>query len=214
MKDLKTPKRIRNHVNPLSYKEELSFEGFKNNNNIIVDIGSYRGEFGRKLVEKFIDNGGGEAATIEKNFIFFEIRRPFFEYLEKVFFEDKNVKVFPGDAGRNLEAILKPSIDKGVTIEKIFINFPDPWFKEKHKKRRVVNEDFLKNLENWLLKETEIIFQTDQRKLFFETRKIIKKNGNFKIKYFLKPIWGISTYWEEMKKGEGKFIWRMKIVRK
>lgn len=202
MEEIKTPKRIRNHVNPLAYTEEFFFNGFDNKKNIIVDIGSYRGEFGEKLLEKFGD---------EKNFIFFEIRKPFFEYLEKIFQRHKNVKIFSGDAGRNLKNILELSIKKGVKIEKIFINFPDPWFKEKHKKRRLISEKFLKDLESWIPSETEIIFQTDQAKLFFETRKIIKKNQNFKIKYFWKAIWGISTYWEEMKKKESKIIWRMKI---
>jgi hypothetical protein len=27
----------------------------------------------------------------------------------------------------------------------------------------------------------------------------------------LKPIWGLSTYWEDMKKKEKKIIWRMKF---
>jgi tRNA (guanine-N7-)-methyltransferase len=137
MEKIKTPKRIRNHVNPLANEEIFSFDGFENEKNIIVDIGSYRGEFGEKLLEKFVE---------EKNFIFFEIRKPFFEYLEKIFSDKKNVKIFSGDAGRNLENILKSSTEKGVKIEKIFINFPDPWFKEKHKKRRVVSEKFLENL--------------------------------------------------------------------
>jgi tRNA (guanine-N7-)-methyltransferase len=205
MKKLKTPKRIRNHVNPLSYKEEFSFEGFENKKNIVVDIGSYRGEFGEKLLEKF-----GE----DKNFIFFEIRKPFFEYLEKVFKDFENVKVFSGDAGRNLKSILKPSIKKGVKVEKVFINFPDPWFKSKHKKRRVVSENFLRELGSWIPGGTEIIFQTDQAKLFFETRRDIKSNGSFKIRYFWRAIWGITTYWEEMKKKERKIIWRMKFYKK
>jgi len=50
---LKTPKRIRNHVNPLSYTEEVFFDGFSNDNPIIMDIGSYRGEFGQKLINRF-----------------------------------------------------------------------------------------------------------------------------------------------------------------
>jgi hypothetical protein len=69
-------------------------------------------------------------------------------------------------------------------------------------------------LVKWIPEETEIIFQTDQRKLFFETRKLIKENGSFKIKYFWKSIWGISTYWEDMKKKEGKIIWRMKFQKR
>ncbi len=199
---MKTPKRIRNHVNPMADRKEISFDGFSNNNNIIVDIGSYRGEFGQKLVEEF-----GE----EKNFIFFEIRLPFYKYLKELFTDNKNVEVFDGDAGRNLRSILMPSIEKGVLIEKIFINFPDPWFKEKHKKRRVVNEVFLNEIKHWLPKETEIVFQTDQKPLFKETKTLAKEVGGFKIKKLWRPYWGIRTYWEEMKIKEKNRIHRMII---
>ena len=199
---MKTPKRIRNHVNPLADRKEISFDGFSNQNNIIVDIGSYRGEFAQKLVNEFGDS---------KNFILFEIRKPFFEYLTNLFIENNNVAVFDGDAARNLKSILEPSIKKGVFIEKIFINFPDPWFKEKHKKRRVVNENFLNEIKTWLPKETEVVFQTDQKPLFKETKKLIKEVKGFKIKKLWKPYWGIRTYWEEMKIKEKNRIHRMII---
>ena len=78
---IKTPKRIRNHVNPLAYTEEIFFDGFKNKKPIIMDIGSYRGEFGQKLVKKF----SSENPDKQKNFIFTEIRKPFADYLEKLF---------------------------------------------------------------------------------------------------------------------------------
>ena len=140
MTELRTPKRIRNHVNPLSYNEEYFFDTFSNNNPIIIDIGAYRGEFGAKLVDKFENENNG------RNFIFFEIRKPFVKYLEQLFEGKENVKIFGGNAGQNLENILKTSIEKGVKIEKIFINFPDPWFKKKHYKRRVITADFLEQL--------------------------------------------------------------------
>ena len=207
MNELKTPKRIRNHVNPLAYKDSISFAGFADTSPIIVDIGSYRGEFGAKLVDKFAEEGE------KRNFIFFEIRKPFVVYLEQLFLGKENVKIFGGNAGMNLQNILQPSIDAGATIEKIFINFPDPWFKKKHYKRRVITDEFLTELQTWLPVETEIIFQTDQRKLFRWTEKVVKKNGFFTIEKFKKPIWGVTTYWEDMKVKEGNKIWRMKIQR-
>ena len=202
---MKTPKRIRNHVNPMSDLKEITFDGFDDKKNIIVDIGSYRGEFGERLLEKF-----GE----DKNFIFFEIRKPFYLFLKEKFKGHKNVVVFDGDAGRNLQSILESSIKKNVFIEKIFINFPDPWFKEKHKKRRLVNESFLESLEKWLPEKTEIIFQTDQKQLYKDTKAIIKNSKTFKKRKLWWPLWGIRTYWEEMKIKEGSKIYRIKILRK
>lgn len=194
--NMKIPKRIRNHVNPLSQKQKIDFEAFGNENKTIIDIGSYRGEFGQKLLEKF-----GE----EKNFIFFEIRKPFYVYLKELFSENENVKVFDGNAGVNLKEVLK--VQKN--IEYIFVNFPDPWFKKKHHKRRVVNVDFLNDLKKFMKEETKVVFQTDQKQLFVETKKMIQKEGGFRIKKFKNAIWDISTYWEEMKKEEEKKIYRM-----
>ena len=49
----KVPKRVRNHVNPLADLQEHSFDGFDNDKPIIIDIGSYRGEFAATLLELF-----------------------------------------------------------------------------------------------------------------------------------------------------------------
>ena len=212
---LKTPKRVRNHVNPLAYTEEIFFNGFQNKKPIIMDIGSYRGEFGQKLVKKF----SSKKIEEQKNFIFTEIRKPFSDYLEKLFVDniignekgEENVMVFGGNTAINIENILKNSIKNNVKIEKIFVNFPDPWFKKKHHKRRVVWGEFLDNLEKWLPKETEIIFQTDQEKLFKETMKEVIKRDFLEIKRFRDSIWGLTTYWEDRKIKEGSKIWRMKI---
>ena len=110
-------KRIRNHVNPLSISKENQVEKFDNNKNVIIDVGSYRGEFGERLLEKF-----GE----ERNFIFFEIRKPFYEYLKNKFKENKNIQVFDGDAGRSLKKMIQDLKENNNFVEKIFINFPDP----------------------------------------------------------------------------------------
>jgi len=196
--ELKIPKRKRNHANPFSYRKEIIFNSFGNNKPIIIDIGSYRGEFGEKILKKF-----GQ----EKNFIFFEIRKPFYEYLKEYFVSYENVKVFDGDAGFALEQILDKN--QNLNIEKIFINFPDPWFKKKHQKRRVVNRQFLEKLEVLLPNQTEIIFQTDQKSLFKDTFADVLKNNKFGIELFDNSPWGITTHWEDMKIKEGNRIYRM-----
>ncbi len=202
---MKKPKRVRNHVNPLAYRDKYFFDGFNNNKEIIVDIGSYRGEFGERLLEKFGDS---------KNFIFFEIREVYKKYLEEKFSDKKNVKIFGGNAGMNLKNVLLKSINNEVKIEKIFINFPDPWFKKRHHKRRVVNKYFLDDLKDWIKTETEIIFQTDQKELFDWTLDLVKNDSFYDFKIFDRPFWNIRTYWEEMKIKDGKEIYRFVFWKK
>ncbi len=195
-------KRVRHHVNPLSDLTEHKFEGFENQKPIIVDIGADRGEFTEQLLQKFGD---------DKNFIVSEIRKPLARRLEKKFDKFDNVIVFDGDIVRNFETIIKPSIDRGVLIEEIYINFPDPWFKEKHKKRRVVNKKFLESTKDWIQKETDWFFQTDQKQLFEETVEILKNLDYIKIEFFEKPPHEATTKWEDAKVAENFEINRMKF---
>jgi tRNA (guanine-N7-)-methyltransferase len=43
----------------------------------------------------------------------------------------------------------------------VYINCPDPWPKKRHRKRRLVNEDFLFTLRHYLAPEGEIFFASD-----------------------------------------------------
>ena len=199
------PARTRHHTNPLANRLKIKFENFWNKKHVIIDIGSYQWEFGQSLLHKFWN---------KKNFILFEIRDAFCKYLKDKFQENSNVKVFNGNAWTNIPQVLEKLQKQWVFVEKIFINFPDPWVKKKHLKRRVVNEQFLTDIYPFLDKKTQIIFQTDQKHMFFDTRKLVKKIGTYKIRYFFWPIWGLRTHWEKERRKAGKFIWRMKLIKK
>ena len=51
-------------------------------------------------------------------------------------------------------------------IEKIYLNFSDPWPKKKHTKRRLTHENFLSIYKEILKEHGEIEFKTDNRGLF------------------------------------------------
>lgn len=51
-------------------------------------------------------------------------------------------------------------------IEKIYLNFSDPWPKKKHTKRRLTHENFLNVYKEILKEHGEIEFKTDNRGLF------------------------------------------------
>jgi len=194
--------RIRHHVNPLSDLTEHSFKGFKNSNPIIIDIGADRGEFIQQLLSELGAN---------KNFIVSEIRKPLARKLEEKFKDNNNVVVFDGDIVRNFESIIRPSVEKGVIVEEIYINFPDPWFKEKHKKRRVINKKFLENIKDWIQKDTIWIFQTDQKQLFEETVEMLEELDYIKIEFFNESPHSAITKWENAKVASGFKINRLKF---
>ena len=71
-----------------------------------------------------------------------------------------NVRFVAGDA-----SILE-QMDINDEIDRIYINFCDPWKKKRQAKRRLTHENFLKLYEKLLVQGGEVHFKTDNTKLF------------------------------------------------
>ncbi|MCY9415006.1 tRNA (guanosine(46)-N7)-methyltransferase TrmB, partial [Bacillus haynesii] len=48
-------------------------------------------------------------------------------------------------------------------VDRVYLNFSDPWPKKRHEKRRLTNQAFLKKYEQVLGGKGEIHFKTDNR---------------------------------------------------
>ena len=79
--------------------------------------------------------------------------------------EENNVRLnnlyFMSQDAATLNEIFEPH-----QIEKIYLNFTDPWPKKKHTKRRLTHENFLNVYKELLKEHGEIEFKTDNRGLF------------------------------------------------
>jgi tRNA (guanine-N7-)-methyltransferase len=51
-------------------------------------------------------------------------------------------------------------------LDRIYLNFSDPWPKDRHAKRRLTSKEFLAKYDQCLKYEGEVIFKTDNRPLF------------------------------------------------
>lgn len=71
-----------------------------------------------------------------------------------------NVKFIRMDA-EEIEAVF----GKG-EVDRIYLNFSDPWPKDRHAKRRLESRQFLKRYDRILKKDGQIEFKTDNRELF------------------------------------------------
>jgi tRNA (guanine-N7-)-methyltransferase len=91
-----------------------------------------------------------------------------------------NNKNIPNHYGDALEFI--EQIDKN-TISKIYMLFPDPWQKKKHRKRRLLNEYTFSIINKILLKEGMLHFATDNINYAIEARDIIRKVSKQKINF-------------------------------
>ena len=168
---------MRQHVNPLSRNfNEIEripslIEMFDDSKlNLHLDIGCAAGEF---LFDLALDNSSW-------NYLGIEIREKLvktakLKVLEK---EIKNLYFIFGNANNILHDVKSKFILKNV--KSISFNFPDPWFKKRHNKRRVVQPDLINILSNALQIGSLIFIKTDVKDLFDYMDGTIMSNLNFK----------------------------------
>ncbi|ALS79126.1 tRNA (guanosine(46)-N7)-methyltransferase TrmB [Planococcus kocurii] len=99
-------------------------------------------------------------------------------------------------------------------VDRLYLNFSDPWPKTRHAKRRLTHESFLKLYEAVLPKKGEIHFKTDNRKLFEYSLTSISEYGMLLKEVSLdlhdnEPEWNIMTEYEEKFSKKGQPIYRM-----
>ncbi len=71
-----------------------------------------------------------------------------------------NIRFIRMDA-EEIEEVFAPG-----EIDRIYLNFSDPWPKDRHAKRRLTSDRFLARYERLLADGGEVIFKTDNRDLF------------------------------------------------
>ena len=135
--------------NYLDYKGNYN-KLFKNNNDIEIEIGCGKGNF---IINKAKQNPNINYIGIEK------YDSVLLRALEKLNEEIPNLKFIKMDAN-NIDKVF----DK--EISKIYLNFSDPWPKDRHEKRRLSSDTFLKKYDLIFKDTNNIIMKTDNRKLF------------------------------------------------
>jgi len=65
-------------------------------------------------------------------------------------------------------------------VKSISFNFPDPWFKKRHYKRRIIQPEFINILSNSMQTGSLIFIKTDVKELFEYMNHTILANLNFK----------------------------------
>ncbi len=165
--------RVHQHVNPLSpyYVFEphpIALEAIFANPNLPVhlDIGCARGRFILKM------------AQMEKaqNFLGVEIREPLVTEGNRLAKEQKldNLHYEFCNAMVALDKLLE-KIPTNL-LQAITIQFPDPWFKKKHAKRRMVNQELVETVVEKLAENGKIFVQTDIEFLAEEMFELFRAN--------------------------------------
>lgn len=168
--------RVHQHVNPLApyYRftpEPVDIEKVFADPELPLhlDIGSARGRFILKMAE------------IEKrrNFLGVEIREPLVEEANRIKNEKglKNLHYEFCNAMIALDNLLE-NLPKAI-LQTVTIQFPDPWFKKKHAKRRMVNPELVETIAGHLAERGKVFVQTDIEFLAEEMFALFEENGDF-----------------------------------
>ena len=141
---------------PYVIKDPEQYKGnykklFKNKSKIHLEIGMGKGNFIIKMAQKYPNI----------NFIgiemFDSVLLRAVQKIEKL--ELPNLKLIRYDA-TNIEKIFDKEIDT------IYLNFSDPWPKNRHEHRRLTSKRFLERYDKVFKNNNHIIQKTDNRKLF------------------------------------------------
>lgn len=147
------PDKVKGHWN----------EVFGNNNDIYLELGCGRG--------KFITENAESSPQI--NYIGIDIKDEVLIYAVRKIqqMELQNVRIIPMNI-----SFIEEIFEKN-EISRIYINFCNPWPKERHKKRRLTHSVFLSRYKNFIKPKSEIWFKTDDKELFDESIEYFVNSG-------------------------------------
>ncbi|GEN82167.1 tRNA (guanine-N(7)-)-methyltransferase [Sporosarcina luteola] len=196
------------HPDILIHEDEKTVKDWKeifgNENPIHVEVGTGKGQFVIGMAK----------ANPDINYIGIEhFDNVIVSALEKAIETDKpsNLRLLRGN-GANLEELFETG-----ELDRIYLNFSDPWPKSRHAKRRLTHESFLARYEHVLRKQGEIHFKTDNRKLFEYSLVSISAYGMILQDVSLDlhaemPEDNIMTEYEEKFSAKGQPIYRLEAM--
>ncbi len=146
------------NTSPYIIKDYESYKGkykkmFNNNNEIHLEIGMGKGDF---IIEKAKKNPQINFIGIEK---FDSVIVRALQKLDRIGEIIPNLKLIRMDA-KEIEKVFFKEIDT------IYLNFSDPWPKNRHANRRLTSTEFLKRYDSIFKNNKRIEMKTDNRKLF------------------------------------------------
>lgn len=184
--------------NPEDYKGKYN-KLFNNNNDLEIEIGMGKGNF---IIKKAKENKNINYIGIEK------YNSVLLSAVKKLEYEDlPNLKLICFDA-----SLIENIFDN--EINKIYLNFSDPWPKKRHYKRRLTSPNFLEKYEKIIKDKVIIEMKTDNDDLFDYSVDTLKEN-NYKLsevnRNYIEPVY--VTEYEQKFILKGKNINRLVAVK-
>jgi tRNA (guanine-N7-)-methyltransferase len=168
--------RVHQHVNPLApyYRQapkpvDIEHVFADPTKPLLLDVGCARGRFLLRMA-------GAEPSW---NYLGVEIREPLVDEANRLAGEAEldNLHYAFCNAMLWLDRLLE-GIPSGV-LQTVTIQFPDPWFKKKHAKRRMVNREMIDTIARHLAPDGRVFVQTDIEFLADEMFALFRRDERF-----------------------------------
>lgn len=144
-------------VHDVKEKKGKWTEVFGNENPVYVEVGMGKGRFIMDMAALYPDI----------NFIGIEMYDSvLLRALQKMEEKENSGQILKNLFFIRMDARELPLVFAKGEVKKIYLNFSDPWPKERHAKRRLTSRQFLQRYEQILPQEGVIEFKTDNRELF------------------------------------------------
>lgn len=138
-------------------------ELFGNRNPVRIEIGMGKGKFLMEL------------AAAEPRINYVGVERYSSVLLRAV--QKQEALLLPNVRFLCTDALELPEIFEAGEAERIYLNFPDPWPKDRHAKRRLTSPRFMKVYDRILAKGGSVEFKTDNRELFEYSLESVSASG-------------------------------------
>lgn len=202
--------RVHQHVNPLAPFYRFTPQPIRIEDvfarprlPLHLDIGCARGRFILKMAQTFP----------ERNFLGVEIREPLVAEGNRLARENDltNLHYEFNNASYALDKLLE-NLPADV-LETATIQFPDPWYKKKHAKRRMVNDDLVKTIVGHLKPAGKIFVQTDVDFLAEEMFEFFRENENLREIEILENPFSVKTERETAVEEKNLPIYRAMFIK-
>lgn len=180
-----------------------SEEIFGNNKPLNLEIGIGNGEFLANMA----------AYKAEENFLGVEVFKKIFKLAEKRANKNQfgNIKIIQFDAALILRLMKEDSLSN------VYVNFPDPWPKKKHKRRRLLKPDYMQLIVSRLKKGGLMQIATDHDDYAEEINENLKEVQGIKSIYdtpFVRKVedYFPTKYYRKFVQEEGAYFFRYEKI--
>lgn len=204
-------KRVRHHVNPLGFIREVTLPDWKAvfppGRPMEVDVGCATGEFLLGRAER----------TPDRDIVGLEIRVPVVEQVQRRIARAglTNAACVLCNANASFEALFPPA-----SLRVVYVHFPDPWFKPRHHKRRLVTAAFVDAVASRLEPGGEFEFMTDFGEYAAEVVPLVEAHAAFENasgpgQPAAFPEGRVLSHREDWHLGKGdqvhRYVWRRRV---